>query len=74
MSSVLGSRKESDRRLVIKKRTDLKIGDERIDEIEKELEELDSPEPKNDVLDDAKQIVDDDDMISQYSAKISVLN
>lgn len=35
---------------------------------------MDSPEAKRDVLDEAHDLVDDDDMISQYSAKISVLN
>ena len=63
MSSVLG-RRESDRKLVVKKRTELNIHEGRIDEIEKELEEMDSPDPKRDVLDDAHDLVDDDDMIS----------
>ena len=78
MSSVLGNRRESvnDRKMVAKKRTELNIEEGRIEEIEKELEELDSPSPKHkkDVLEEAHELVDDDDMISQYSSKISVLN
>lgn len=79
MSSVLGSRADSnvnDRKIVAKKYTDLNIQENngRIDEIEKELEEMDSPDSKRDVLDEAHDLVDDDDMISQYSATISVLN
>ena len=60
MSSVLG-RRESERKLVGKKRTELNIHEGRIDE---QLEEMDSPERKRDVLDDAHDLVDDDDMIS----------
>ena len=60
MSSVLG-RRESERKLVGKKRTELNIHEGRIDE---QLEEMDSPDPKRDVLDDAHDLVDDDDMIS----------
>lgn len=52
MSSVLG-RRESERKMVVKKRTELNIQESKIDEIEKELEEMDSPDPKRDVLDDA---------------------
>lgn len=68
MSSVLGNRRESvnDRKMVAKKRTELNIEEGRIEEIEKELEELDSPSPKHkkDVLEEAHELVDDDDMIS----------
>jgi hypothetical protein len=69
MSSVLGSRADSnvnDRKIVAKKYTDLNIQENngRIDEIEKELEEMDSPDSKRDVLDEAHDLVDDDDMIS----------
>jgi hypothetical protein len=62
MSSVIGNRRQSERRLVGKKRTELNIDEGRIDE--QELEEGDSPEVGRDVLDDAYDLVDDDDMIS----------
>jgi len=67
MSSVLGSRQESNgnvRKVITKKYSEYNIQEGRIDEIEKEIEEMDSPDPKRDVLDEAHDLVDDDDMIS----------
>ena len=74
MSSELG-RQESDtsgltsnqpRRFVTKKYSEINLAEGRISEMEQELEELDSPLKKKDrdVLEDAFDLVDDDDMIS----------
>jgi hypothetical protein len=56
----------------------MSINEGKIEEIiEKELEELESPEVsknKKDVLDEATELVNDDDVISEYSSKISVLH
>jgi hypothetical protein len=75
MSSVMDRQVTDPRNRVSKKYSQLSQNQEKIDEIDKHLEELDSPDPsKKDVLEEATELVNDDDIISQYSAKLSVLN
>lgn len=87
-SDISGFTSNNPKRFVSKKYSEINLDEGRISEIEQHLEELDSPlherdkdiqknmdvQKDRDVLEDAFDLVDDDDMISQYSANISVLN